>query len=78
MRDLDEVMTKVLSLVPAADPRKDELGVAIADIRESLGFTAPEAMPLRWRQFCECLARLFPAIDTEWQREISRVVENRA
>lgn len=74
MRDLNKVMDAVLNQVPKDHPSHGPLSRSMDKIRESIPYTAPEAIHIRWQTLAETLMFMYQNLDTEWTRRIRKIM----
>lgn len=71
-RKLDEVIDRILDVVPTAEI---SLRAQLGALKESVPFTAPEAMGRRWGILTDILVTALPTTPTDkWQEQLGRIV----
>jgi hypothetical protein len=73
MRDLGAVMDAMLRQVPREFKYRESLARRFGFIRDSLPYTAPELLSMRWEQCAEVLGDYIPEPDTEWQKTLADI-----
>lgn len=73
MRDLTQVMAAILRQIPDEFEYKERLVHEVSLVEESVPYTAPEAMFLRWEQCCEILSEYIPTPIIDWQKTIAKI-----
>jgi hypothetical protein len=78
-RSINEVIQKVVQLLPADLPNVEAISNRLDDIAASAVYKAPEQMWLVWRELCDYLTAALPYPDTsapEWAQRIGRIVRD--
>ena len=69
-RNLSVVISNMLDIIPMEE---QELITNLCNVQDSIDFTAPEAMGVRWRQVADCLNGYFMSAYDEridWHRKV--------
>lgn len=77
MRPLSKVMDATLAIIPADIPERAGLAFAIGKIRESISYTAPEAMGDRWRAFDRALNFHLAEIHADWTQTLADMIADK-
>lgn len=75
-RDLAAVIRRVIDIAPDEDMQM-QLRSCLRDLR----YTAPEAMPTRWMEFCDVVNQYIPYVTDDstlppWQRDVIRALRD--
>ena len=73
-RNIQDVIDAVRKQVPKQDWGLLEAG--LTTLERDICYTAPEDMGRRWFQFSLLLAEHLGDTDTDWKKEISRIMRN--
>lgn len=68
MRNLNLVLNAILNQTPKEFEHKESMIRRFDFVRESLPYTAPELIPMRWEQCYEILCDYIPEPTTDWQK----------
>ncbi len=73
MRNLTELMDKMLAEIPDNFIGKVHIKYEFDEIKESISFTAPEAMVNRWYQVSNLLEISLGGVDSDWKIKIQKI-----
>jgi len=73
MRDLGSVMDAMLRQVPQDFQHRESLVRRFGFVRDSLPYTAPELLYMRWEQCAEILGDYIPEPIDEWQKTLADI-----
>ena len=65
MRDLNQVLDALVKQIPEDFEHRKDMVSEFNSVRESIPYTAPEAMSLRWEQCAEILTDYIPKLTTD-------------
>jgi len=73
LRDLTQVMAAIIRQIPDGFEYKESLVREFGFVEESIPYTAPEAMFIRWELCYEILSEYIPAPILDWQKTIGKI-----
>lgn len=77
MRPLSLVIDATAKLVPYDFPGREDMVEDLEKVKDSVKYTAPEAMYIRWDEYVQVLMFYIPEPKSEWQRDIQSLVADR-
>lgn len=76
-RDIMNIMDNVIECIPEDFENREELIFKINKIRNSMGYTPPEQIGLRWAKLCSLLNKYLGLPDKPWKEKIDRIMQNK-
>jgi hypothetical protein len=76
MRNIGEVMSAIMKIIPEDYEKRSEVEDSFGRIADSVPYTAPEAMNIRWGQLVQALNAYVPVCQSspEWVKTLAKVV----
>jgi len=68
MRNLNQVIAAILKQIPEDFKHRESMERRFGFVLESIPYTAPEALYIRWEQCAEILSDYIPEPTTDWQK----------
>lgn len=69
MRDIAKVIEAVLNIIPADFDDKETIEIIFENIKDSVAYTAPEIMRLRWKDVSDTLQYYIPVEPKDIERK---------
>ena len=74
MRDLDEIIDKMLNVIPSAEK---DLIASLKSTQDSFRYSAPEIARIWWMQTLKILENDVGEPTEDWQKEVQRIFSGR-
>lgn len=73
MRNLNQVLNAIVNQIPKDVEYRENIIKEFDSVCESISYTAPEALHLRWYQCADILFDYIPEPTLDWQKTITRI-----
>lgn len=77
MRPLSKVIDAALAIVPQELPERADFAFTCKHIKESIPYTAPEAIGQRWLEFESALNYHFHSIYADWTKTLVDMIADK-
>lgn len=73
MRNIFSVLDAILKQIPDSFTHKKNMVRRFGFVQDSIRYTAPEALYLRWEQCAEILGDYIPSPEADWQITVAKI-----